>query len=448
MATGSPRTPRLAPEVRQRQLLDAALGIVAAHGVDALTVEAVARAAGVTRPVVYDQFGDLDGLVLALLEREEDVALAPLQWIAAASREDVDPDAFLVDGLRSFLLAVRAAPQTWRIVLMPADGGSPVVRERIRRSRGDVTARVHELLDWGLAARGGPAGLDTALLARLIVAIGEELARLVLAHPRRFSPDRLTTAAAALIAILPRTGAVPSAPSRPDLKSRPGRQSDTSATLGPSRGDGDGDGDGGGAAEAPARVPLAQRRAQLLDEALRLIAEQGFDALNVEALARRAGVNRVTVYRAYATLPVLLLALLKREGGRIDRQLDALLPEVGDPRPPSEQLLGALRGLLDAVLSRPTTWRVALLKPESAPVALQKLAGRRRTELAARLDPLVASGLQGLGPDVGSVDVEVLARLLLTVGEELGRIVLDDPGWPAERLLAEVDALLALLPWR
>ena len=70
MSTRPARTPRLPPEERRRQLLDAALEVLAEEGFDALTVEAVARRAGLTRPVIYDQFGDLDGLLLALVDRE------------------------------------------------------------------------------------------------------------------------------------------------------------------------------------------------------------------------------------------------------------------------------------------------------------------------------------------------------------------------------------------
>ena len=52
--------------------------LVAAGGFDALTIDGVARAAKVSRPVVYDLFGDLDGLVTALIDREQQIALAPL----------------------------------------------------------------------------------------------------------------------------------------------------------------------------------------------------------------------------------------------------------------------------------------------------------------------------------------------------------------------------------
>src|SRR4051812_21606428 len=120
MAPARPRTPRLPPEVRQRELLDAARDVIGEAGFDGLSVEAVARRAGVTRPVVYDLFGDLDGLLLALFDREEQVALAPL--LAIIGEDDpvgIAPEAFLLDAVLGFLRAVHADPATWRLILVP-----------------------------------------------------------------------------------------------------------------------------------------------------------------------------------------------------------------------------------------------------------------------------------------------------------------------------------------
>src|SRR5207302_8407967 len=67
---------------------------------------------------------------------------------------------------------------------------------------------------------------------------------------------------------------------------------------------------------ARARVPRAERREQLIDVALGLVGEEGFGALTMEAVARRAGVNRVVVYRSFANLQLLLVAMLRRGDAR------------------------------------------------------------------------------------------------------------------------------------
>src|ERR1700759_973906 len=63
---------------RREQLLDATKAIVADDGFHAVSIDAVARRAGITRPIVYDHFGSLDNLLVALLERETSRTLGQL----------------------------------------------------------------------------------------------------------------------------------------------------------------------------------------------------------------------------------------------------------------------------------------------------------------------------------------------------------------------------------
>ena len=424
----STRSRRLAPDVRRAQLLDAALDAVAEDGFDALTVEAVAARAGVTRPVIYDMFGDLEGLLLALIDREEVNALAPLLAIVGGDPGDADPEQFLYDAILAFLRAVRESPRTWRLVLMPPRGSSQELRERIRHSRRLVAGRVTELLDWGIARRGGPFGLDHALGARLIVAAAEDAARLMLARPRRFSAERMAQATRELLALLPVEAAPAGAP--PPLLPGPPPPEPASPQAPRPRG----------------RMPRGERREQLLDVTLELVAADGFDAMSMEAVAKRAGVNRVVVYRSFANLQVLLVALLRREDRRTRPTLEALIPSDPAGRTPAALLGEALAAFLGAVIAEPRTWRVALLRPESAPIALQRLVNQRRAQLARRLEPLVRWGVAELPGAPAEMDSELLGRMLLSVGEEEGRLALEDPDFPPERLLDSSWDLLDRLP--
>jgi AcrR family transcriptional regulator len=430
------RTPRLQPHERRRQLLDAALEVAEADGFDAVTVAAVVKRAGVTRPVLYDLFGDLDGLLLALIEREEERALAVLAEVVVDDPGARDPDAYLVTAVARLLDAVSDEPRTWRLVLLPPQGSPPALRDRIADSRAAVTARVESLLDWGLAVRGGPAGLDHPVLAHLLVAAGEDAARLVLSHPRRFTPARLTAAARGFVALVPPSAAV--------LPGRPAQEGTSlpawRAEMCPPRRE------PAGASAPAARMPQAQRREQLLDVTLELLARDGFEALSVEAVARAAEVDRVVVYRSFASLHVLLGALLLREQRRIEAALDAVLPRDPTGRPPAEVLVTALDGLLAAVAADPLTWRLALAPAESAPVALRALVERRRNALERRVRRLVAWGVQGLDAGAGPLDVEVLARMILSLAEQSGRLLLDG-AYPPQRLRAAAATLLAAAPW-
>jgi AcrR family transcriptional regulator len=190
----------------------------------------------------------------------------------------------------------------------------------------------------------------------------------------------------------------------------------------------------------------AERREQLLDVTLDLLAEEGFDSLTMEAIARRAGVNRAVVYRSFPNLKLLLLALLHREDMRTRETLDALLPTDPGSHSVARLLAEALTTFLGGVLCSPQTYRLVLQRPESAPLFLQKIVGRRRALVAERLEPLVEWGLGGVGVPAERRDVDLIARLLLSVGEEIARLVLDDPEFPPERVLAGAWTLLDMLP--
>ncbi|WP_196776905.1 TetR/AcrR family transcriptional regulator [Haloechinothrix halophila] len=70
LARSAPKERADATRNRTR-VLDAAARLFAEHGTDAVTVDAVAQAAGVGKGTVFRRFGDKSGLVAALLDERE-----------------------------------------------------------------------------------------------------------------------------------------------------------------------------------------------------------------------------------------------------------------------------------------------------------------------------------------------------------------------------------------
>lgn len=200
-----PYAPRVPPERRREQLLDAALAIITERGYPAVSIEAVARAVGVTRPVVYSTFPGLPVLLATLLRREERRAMEQVEAIVPADPGERDPDELVVEALTGFLHAVRENPATWRLILLPVQGTPELVRRQVERNRDRILGRVRQLVAWGLERRGGPMNLDEDLTARAILVLCEEAGRLVLTDPGAFTPERLTAFAAALLAAVRRT---------------------------------------------------------------------------------------------------------------------------------------------------------------------------------------------------------------------------------------------------
>ena len=203
MATARRYAPRLPPAERREQLLDAALELIGREGYGGVTMEAVAREVGVTKPVVYDAFPNRGELLRALRQREERRALQQLGAVLGGDvDDDADPDALLTDGFTGFLRAVQDTPATWRLLLLPTEGTPDVVRDHVDQGRAQVVARLTELLAWA-QGRGTIAGdTDLELAAHAIRALGEHHALLVLADPGRYAPDRLATFSVELLGAL------------------------------------------------------------------------------------------------------------------------------------------------------------------------------------------------------------------------------------------------------
>jgi AcrR family transcriptional regulator len=188
----SPVTPqkRLSAEARREQLLDVTKELVGEQGFHQLSIEAIAKRAGITRPVVYAHFETLDVLLEAMLDREALRALSQLRRILptelpeGAGRSDA-----LLSALRGYLQAIEADPVTWRLVLMPPEGAPKVLREQVERGRDGVVDALAKVVGPGLAPdRPSP---DPELTARLLSALSDEAARLLLSDPKQYPIDRL-----------------------------------------------------------------------------------------------------------------------------------------------------------------------------------------------------------------------------------------------------------------
>lgn len=151
------------------------------HGV---SIEAVARGAGITRPVVYGHFDDLGALLVALIERETARALQQLAALMPAGLE-AEPQERMLAALRAFLEAVVADPVTWRVVLVPQEGVPAILRERIQEGR----AMIRELL--ATLVRPALGSPDPELTASMLQSLSEESARLILTDPAAFTIDRV-----------------------------------------------------------------------------------------------------------------------------------------------------------------------------------------------------------------------------------------------------------------
>jgi AcrR family transcriptional regulator len=182
--------PRMAPAERREQLIDAALEVILEQGYGGVSIEAIARRAGVTRPVVYDHFPNLGRLLHSLVEREERISLEQLEQVVPGDPGDRDPIEVLAGGVRRFLEAVASRPATWRIILLPLEGTPQVVRDHVETNRARTQERIANIVRWALERPELPDDLDVELTARAIRVLSEDAGRTLLTDPEGYPPER------------------------------------------------------------------------------------------------------------------------------------------------------------------------------------------------------------------------------------------------------------------
>jgi AcrR family transcriptional regulator len=177
---------RMTAEDRHQQILDITHAIVDAEGFHAATLNRIATEAGVTRTVVYQQFGDLTGLFIALVDREAARAGAQFAAAIAGSGEPSEADGAFGHAFAGVLRAADANPATWRLFLFPPQGAPPELHERLAQAQ--VIVRQYFV---SVLVSINPDIQDPEYTARILNAAGDELLRLRLADPEAATHERL-----------------------------------------------------------------------------------------------------------------------------------------------------------------------------------------------------------------------------------------------------------------
>lgn len=191
-------------------------------------------------------------------------------------------------------------------------------------------------------------------------------------------------------------------------------------------------------AESPVRRPggrSAQVRATVLNAGLAELVDTGFHALSLEGIAKRAGVNKTTLYRRWGTKEALMLdAIRERAAAKVP------IPDTGTLR---EDLVRLVRAAI-ANLQTPEVAAMVRVGVSLAPHenSVATMVSSFWTERLA-VDGVIIERAVGRGEiapvDPGSVIEAVLGppyfRVLVT-----GRPVTDD------FLVATVDLVLKGLP--
>ncbi len=194
--------PRLPPQQRRAQLLDAAFTVLGRVELHELAMEAVAQEAGVGKPVLYTVFSTRAELVAALLERERERGL---DQVAATLPTDLlgsDPVAAASATVEAFVGVALENPTRWRLILATPASAPDEYRAALRTSRDEIIDRADALIRMGSALDPRWATVDSNLLARSVLTVAEMLGRLAVGDPAEYPRERLEEFVRSIVGLL------------------------------------------------------------------------------------------------------------------------------------------------------------------------------------------------------------------------------------------------------
>jgi len=144
---GSPTLRRLTGEKRRLQLVEVATQLFAARGYRSTTMDDVAEAAGVTKPLLYQHFSSKKSLYLELVDAASFRLLADIGEATSAAkgpREQVEL------GLRAYFRLLVEDPAAFRLLFDRDHGDDEELDRAVRRFETALVEAIDPLIDAGL----------------------------------------------------------------------------------------------------------------------------------------------------------------------------------------------------------------------------------------------------------------------------------------------------------
>jgi len=183
--TSAPVRRRMSRADRASQLLEVAERLIATHGVLATSMDDVADAAGVTKPIVYDHFGSKDGLLCALIARAGSELYEHTNTAVADAGTPLEA---LERGIRAYFETLDRRDGVWWALLDATAAVSPATLAELDQIRARQSGFITDLI----AVEFGDDRARASIYAQAVVGACERLAAARAEHPRRLTVDAVT----------------------------------------------------------------------------------------------------------------------------------------------------------------------------------------------------------------------------------------------------------------
>ena len=172
-------------------MLDAALTVLADCPLHELSMEAVAEAAGVGKPVLYTAFRTRTELVTALFAREHRHGVEQVRAAVSEHLSVAEPKEAYTATVSAFLWSALEHPTRWRLILTAPESVPRDYRSALRTARSGIIDEAEHLAKAGAALDPRLAKLDPVLLGHTMLSFAEMLGRLAVNDPDRYPRERL-----------------------------------------------------------------------------------------------------------------------------------------------------------------------------------------------------------------------------------------------------------------
>jgi AcrR family transcriptional regulator len=168
-------------DARGEQLLDVAEQLFAARGFEGTSMEDIARAAGVTRPVVYQHHPTKDSIFVACVRRARGELEAGIREPEIMIEAGAGIDVVMQRAGEVFFGMLEKDPQRWMVLFNPSTALSAELNAELTELRRGTITRIQEMVRHFSGGAADP--LQDAAFAYAISGVGEQLGRWWITEP-------------------------------------------------------------------------------------------------------------------------------------------------------------------------------------------------------------------------------------------------------------------------
>lgn len=152
MASTAPAPRRRLPRAqREEQMVAAATTIFATRGFNAASMDEIAEASGITKPMLYAYFDSKEGLFLACVEKGSSALRARVREAALGAST---PQEALYAGLVAVMRFVEDNDELWAVLYPHGPGSGGTFAEAAARAHDEMSALLAELMTMLARSRG------------------------------------------------------------------------------------------------------------------------------------------------------------------------------------------------------------------------------------------------------------------------------------------------------